>query len=377
MGFFDWFHPHTTPPVQKPFKIVIRCQITGPVTTAPFLVIDNGQGVFSGTVVQEIATFTINERVPTPYGASIHYEDGEARIILPPDGSDWNAVDPERGLPIVLAYKPAELPLQRPTTDRHRFLIGDKEWKWKGTTDFRLLQRFLAGEDISVILEERKAAGANLVRVLPMKTNNTGWELDPRSYQAIDLAAFFEVVRLHHMYVHLTVFADTRFVMQDRDEQKRFWAMCVAQAGAVDHVFLDLLNEENHPTQRIQKTDFERPTNGVLTSHGSGLTDTHPVEPFWDFTTFHARRSPFDARCFTSYDPFEFEAEWPKRCPMIGEESVKPENYGYDVRWAEMMGRHAGIGAGGTFHWGGGVSSNQWTDQERACAEAFFRGIGQ
>src|SRR5437762_3084016 len=41
-------------------------------------------------------------------------------------------------------------------------------WRWKGCTDFLLFKRFLDGEDIASILDERIGLGINVMRVLGM-----------------------------------------------------------------------------------------------------------------------------------------------------------------------------------------------------------------
>ena len=61
--------------------------------------------------------------------------------------------------------------------------------------------------------------------------------------------------------------------------------------------------------------------------------------------------------------------------PLIPDEGAKPEDYGGDAQFASLMGRHAAIGSGGTFHSQEGVESRPFGAVARACAEAFFRGI--
>jgi hypothetical protein len=99
------------------------------------------------------------------------------------------------------------------------------------------------------------------------------------------------------------------------------------------------------------------------------------VSPFWDYATYHARREP-DGRGFTNYDPYEFERDYPKPCPFICDEGIKPENYGFNLDYAHKIGYHAAACAGGTFHWSGGVNSEPLTGPYFDCARAFFEGCG-
>jgi len=266
--------------------------------------------------------------------------------------------------------------LARPRPQNHQWFIGNTEWRWRGSSDFKLLADFVAGVNLTDRLNQRKAAGANLVRVLAMKQNNTGWQLVPSYTVETVLPAFFQALAAAGFYCDLTVFADTRAMMANQNDQLHFWARIGAVAQHHTNVFLDLLNEAGHPTQAIDPKAFQ-PIPGVLCSHGSGQTDAHSVDPFWQWSPYHARRdTPPDARGFTNCCPFTFESNYPKPCPQIVEESIKPEQYGYDKTFAFLMGKHAGMGCGGTFHTSAGVGSAMWNGGEQACAKAFFDGIG-
>jgi len=249
--------------------------------------------------------------------------------------------------------------------------------KWRGCSDFRLLQRFIAVEDIDGILRERSDCGADILRVFAMKTNNTGWELNPANrpnYQD-DVRRFLDSVR-GRTRVYLTVFADTKFVMPTQATQKTFWdAIVTTVRPFASFVAVEFCNEFNHPTQQIEPAAFSKPA-GIVSSHGSGLTDANPFEPYWDVAGYSARRDhPPDGRGFTNYDPYEFQAEFPMRVPKFAQEGMKPFEYGNDPKVAELMGRHASIGVGGFFHCDSGIDSRAFSADERACAEAFFRGL--
>jgi hypothetical protein len=248
--------------------------------------------------------------------------------------------------------------------------------KWKGFSDFRLAQAQMAGEDISDRLQQRLELGANLVRVFGMKANNTGWDLIPsgRADYFGDVRRFLETAIQAGLAVEWTVFADTREIMPQTGDQLKFWEeTCQTLEPYAEHVVVELVNEWNHPTQKIDPSKFMKPA-GVRSSHGSGQTDQDPVWPRWDFACYHARRD--GARGFTNYDPYEFQAVYPQPCPLIPDEGAKPENYAFDPVYAELMGRHAGVGWGGTFHSSQGVNSQLLPEAEARCARAFFNGIG-
>ena len=293
------------------------------------------------------------------------------RFLLPADGFFGEA--DQLGLPPIV-YAPIEP--SRLTIGADQFYRDGQRWVWKGITAFRLLERVLRGEDIRPTVSQYQDAGLNLVRVLGMKDNNTGWFLNPKIAGYVDARErLFDQLADVEMFCEFVAFADTRTIMPAVHDQQAFWAGSVDRCQRRPRVVVELLNEYGHPTQSINPLNFARPTNGLLAAHGSGLSDVHPVEPSWDYDTYHGRRDPPpDARGFTCYDHYEFEAGYPAQRPRVGEEHLKPSGFGYDVRWANLLGRHAGIGNGGTFHPDGGIDARLMTEPEFNCAVAFARG---
>jgi hypothetical protein len=170
----------------------------------------------------------------------------------------------------------------------------------------------------------------------------------------------------------VTVFADTATMLRGPDSQLAYWAAVCGVAETRPWALLQLCNEWNHPTQRIDPQAFRRPS-ASLACHGSGLTDADPVAPRWDFACYHARRDALpDARGITNYCCYEFQARYPQLCPLIPAEGLKPGDYSWRPEVAALMGAHAGLGAGGIFHTSEGVNGELWDDRTRRCAEAFF-----
>ena len=252
-------------------------------------------------------------------------------------------------------------------------------WLWRGSTDFRLPERVGAGVDIRPILRDRKSAGANLVRMLAMKANNTGWIFDPRrSDYAEVVRQTFDILADERMYVEWTIFADTKLWQMGNIEQLAFYdKTCDLVRGYAGHVFLELVNEAGHATQQVSPSIFTRPT-GIITSHGSGLSDVQPPQPFWDYATYHGRRNAYPSpKTFTNYDGYVFRDgdPYPLPCPFIGEETLKPEHYDYNTDYARLLGQHARIAGGGTFHHQAWNDARLFTKEERHCAEAFYQGL--
>jgi hypothetical protein len=351
----------------------INCNVSGTPTDVPVIMTDTPAvfaGVFEGTPPNR-CVFRLPDDATG--GGHLRWDLGRRNIdfLIPPAGTVTEGAD----LGLTIAYGPV-VPPGRLTTAGDQFLLNGQRWVWRGATDFRFLEHFRAGRDLDPLVTQRTDAGVNLFRVVAQKANNTGWELRP-DYSNELLRDFFRWLLVARTYVEFTVFADTRTMMPDQGQQLAFWRRVVDVAGEFPHVLLELVNEAGHGTQRLDPQAFPRPTNGVLASHGSGLTDGDVVRPTWDFATYHARRDPPpDGRGFTAYDAYEFQADYPKPCPFIPDEGIKPEGYGFDTHWAGLMGRHANVGAGGTFHTAEGVNSVLWDDRTVACAQAFFRELG-
>ena len=253
-----------------------------------------------------------------------------------------------------------------------RFMLGDKLFLVRGSTDFRIAERVLHGVDVRPILQDRVDAGANWLRILSMKQNNTGWELNPRDPRHSDMMRrTFDLLGEFGVYGEWVVFADTRFWMRNQAEQQDYYGRNCEVAREYPHILLELVNEDQHPTQAIDAQAFAKPA-GILASHGSGLTDVQPVIPLWDYATYHARRAGANAKWVSNYSPYVFQDSFPTPCPYLPEEGVKPAQYGQDVRFAQRLGEHARCGSGGTFHHDAWNEPRVFTEGERACAMAFY-----
>lgn len=303
-------------------------------------------------------------------GAYLNWSNGSVRFLLPPGG--WTGEGTSLGLPDI-TYSP--LPTGKWSVQGSQFVANGVVVKWKGMTHMRLLDKVLHGEIMTDHLTQAQEAGFNLVRVLGMKTNNTGWELNPAEpnyWEAV--GELFQQCKERGLQIEFTAFADTRYVMPIAWQQQAYWENICTAVGLHDNVLLEFMNEYGHPTQAINPLAFGKP-NGIVSCHGSGLTDADGVRPYWDYMTYHARRdAPPDARGFTNYDQYEFQAVYPS-VPRIPDEGIKPENYGFDVGYATLLGEHAAIGAGGTFHWSGGVGSDMMDSRTYDCAAAFCKAI--
>lgn len=348
--------------------IVINLNVVGTPTDIPELKVDTTPTIYLATLTDHRATFALPDAAP-PHGFSVRWAGQEARSIVPSSPGHYEGGLLQPPLPDLAYALPAPTGLH---VRGDAFWQGETPFLWRGSTEFRLPERVLVGANIRPILEDRVNAGANLVRILAMKANNTGYELNPRAPGYWDaVKQTLELCGDAGLYVEWCVFADTKRMMPDAGEQQEFYARTLETVRAFPHVLIELLNEDKHATQAINAQAFSRPA-GILASHGSGLSDVQPVKPLWDYGTYHGRRSGGLAKICSNYSSYVFQDTYPLPVPYIPEETLKPEGYGYDVGVASLLGCSARCGAGGTFHHSAWLEQRLWNDPERACATAFF-----
>jgi hypothetical protein len=359
---------------------VLHFNVVGTPTDTPVLQADDAtQRAVLAVVDEGHATFSCDDTMSG--GATVRYAmTREVRVILPPSPGRYEANLP----PVRPSDQVGEVVLDYRVAPAAMRIVGDRFadargwWLLRGSTDFRLGELFVRDRRaFDTLVTQRRGAGANTVRLLMMKDNNTGWAFQwfARAAWRDELLDCCGALLRGGLTPLVTCFADTHTIMPDEHQQRQLWdAFLDVLAGT--GVLVQLCNEWNHPTQRLRPEVFPRPT-GTLACHGSGLTDADPVSPRWDFACYHARRDALpDARGITNYDCYEFQARYPQPVPLICAEGLKPGNYGFDRGVAALCGRHGGLGAGAFFHTDEGVNGQVWSDDVQACAQAFYQGMG-
>ena len=277
------------------------------------------------------------------------------------------------------------LPPAAPQTLRisgDRFLLGAQQWKWKGATAFDIPEQIRRGVDVRPRLRQMQDTGENIVRVLSMKKlkdDGGGWQLLPSESGPDLVRRVGDLLGPLGMYGQYVQLVDTKRLMAVTKLQQDYVARNRAAMLAYPHLLEELANERDHTTQTINLQAFTRPT-GILSSVGSMTADRQPGPPWWDYASYSGRRTPapFSPKPANNLSPMVFRDgdTLPLPCPMICNESVKPQDYGFHPGYAELMGKSAGIVTGGTFHSSAWETHRLWTPQEVACAVAFYRGIG-
>jgi hypothetical protein len=321
-----------------------------------------------------VLTWTVPDDEPE-WGAQLNvrasgFQTWASRAILTPRLTwDSNPGGPEQLTQerLTLAKLPAKL-----TIEGDHFLRGGEPFLVRGSTDFRIPEQAMVGANFEAILDDRITCGANWFRMLAMKKNNTGYRLDPRDPRHDDaVRRTFDAIGNRGVYGQWCVFADTGEMMRDPREQRDFWAheQDVLRPYA-DFALLELCNEASHSSQSIAPATFAKPV-GFLSSHGSELTDKFPVRPLWDWAGYSARRSGAIGKIISNYAQLTAFEQWPPVC-LFGQETIKPEDYGYDPLVARTLGKYARAGTGGCFHHNAWRDCRPFTAGERACAAAFY-----
>ena len=287
--------------------------------------------------------------------------------------------------PDVFTEDPLTLLYERPSAlgiDGDHFVLRGERWLWKGSSEFNLPYRMQRGEDVRPRLTELREAGCNLVRLFAtkkLKDDGGGWRLEPALSGPSLVRQVADLLGEYGLYGQWTQLVDTRQLMPEPARQVDFVEANREELRKYPHMLEELANERDHATQKIDLKYFTRPT-GILSAVGSCVSDVQPGPPWWDYASWSARRTPDppSPKPFTNLCPYVFRDgdPWPLIVPMVCNESVRPEHYGYNPAYAALMGRFAGIVTGGTFHSNAWSENRLWTPAEAVCARAFYEAMG-
>lgn len=239
-------------------------------------------------------------------------------------------------------------------------------------SDFNLFNRFLAGEDIGSVLEQRAAVGFNTLRVWTAYQIGRIGRLIPREHPDYyaQIPAFLDACSLYGLYVEFTAFTGPYEAMFANDDEKvAHWDQLCAACATRTNVLLELVNEyDNGPNLGLPYDRLQKPA-GVLSSHGSGSQDSPPKEPFWDYATWRAAAGEWQRKIGHGAD--EFGGAF----PVITNETPRyPDNeqsltHAYDGAAGAAL-----LCAGSCFHSVHGKDSTLWTGLELDAAVAWTAG---
>lgn len=244
---------------------------------------------------------------------------------------------------------------------------GGIPWTAIQCSDFGLLARYTNGDDISAVLAQRRDCGFNLLRVW------TAFDIPGIGvFTSIDfskLPPFVSLCATYGLYVEFCAYTGIN--------NPYHWAGLVDAAEQCSpRPLLELVNEldqnTNEPDSQGRVFDlshYYRPTT-VLCSHGSNGSEAWPVEPYWDYATFHTN------------DAYEWwrkvghnAAEITAAIPVLSNENTRYTDkaqspwYAYDAAAGAAL-----LCAGSAFHSTNGKASQLWSGDEEAAARMWASG---
>ena len=227
-------------------------------------------------------------------------------------------------------------------------------------SDFNLLARFSAGEDIRPILKQRSDLGFNLLRVFTLM-HLSQWgigDLDPCPYDKIK--AFCKLCAKFGLYVEFTAYTSTW--------RADHWSRLGQALAGVTNAICELVNENDQVANHIE-TDGFQPLPGLLCSHGSNGSQAAPVSPIWHYATFHTNDA-FEWQRKVGHNAMEI---W--NGPTLSNENTRfPDKdssleHSYDAAAGAAL-----LCAGSCFHSVSGKRSTVWEGAELELARAWAAG---
>lgn len=250
----------------------------------------------------------------------------------------------------------------------------------KQTTSFRLYERFLGNEDVRPVLGQVQSVGFNMVRVL--STCDYMFRLYPQEHSDYyeRLPEFANLLSQYGLYIEFTVFADaTRVFPNDVRSQQTHWNQIIDVLRDSPNVILELVNENDQTINYLDPNAFPRPT-GLLASHGSNGSQAQPIQPFWDYATFHTNSASEEQRK-VGHNAWEI---WGG--PTLTNETSRYWEVGMwvwgaaDLERQKLLAYDSAAGAallcaGACFHTVNGKQSVLWTPNEETIGREWVRGM--
>jgi len=374
--------------------INIHANVAGTPTDVPRLVVEPsgsypGNEVHADMAVSGRASFHLPDGTP-PHGADIYYNKRSVRTVIAMQvGVQLLPGDYEGGLmyePIpTLDYRSAATSLRPLVIDGTRFATDDgMPWFGLTTTDFLLFNRVLRGEDITEIVQQRKAAGLNEHRVtllMQFLPGLRGWPiLRPENYNEYwtILPQFVDLMAGYGQRVKLTGMCDMQMINRDPAWQRAFLRQVADTLRGKTNWRLEPGNE--HDVNGWHPRELER-IPGVLMSRGSNSIDKPAYAPGFDWHEFHRRRdwpkhANSDDLGFTAAGSIENTHDVPR--PVDDGEPIGfDETYQINRRLTSREDARAirysaqAFAAATCFHNTPGLFSDLWGPVVNSCAQAF------
>jgi len=278
---------------------------------------------------------------------------------------------------IVLAPLVADIvPLPALHTSREFFATPAGPFSVVEETDFNLLAVFIADPAAADrVLTQRAAIGFNVARVFTAYNVAGIGRLIPREHPDLystQIPGLLTLADRHRVYLELVAFTGPyQAVFATDDEKVAHWTALngVLAGRPKGSVLLEEVNEYNNaPNADIPIARLLRDPR-VMTSHGSGILDTLPLLPIWDYATVH-----WTEPRKVAHNGMEDVADV-YHVPVVVNETVRvPDNDQSPAHAFDAAAGAALLVAGSAFHSVRGKTSALWDGLELTLAEAWVAG---
>ncbi len=389
MGFWSWFFGHrVTVPPPRPVSVQTRtvAVVLGrnqiPIPDAR-VTLFAGAWTRGGTTNRDgYAAWTGLPAVAGSIRVTIAapgYDDYQIDTALPSADVEIRiGVPPGPGLSVLLPDLVPTSKVVALTTEGGFFRgVGGELHTIVEATDFRLLARYLNGEDIVPVLQDRAGLGFNTVRVACMCRQM--FSLDPTLTGYWDgLVLFTRLLLAHGLRPEFVLFMDATWVMPDPANQIGFFQrVSDSLRDLAPYVLLELVNENDQRVNQIDAVRFPQPY-GYLASHGSNGSQAVPVRPPWRYETFHTNDAPEWWRK-VGHNAMELSEGGPgfsgTHVPVLANENTRaPDRFSSATQAFDAAAAAALLCAGSCFHSVSGKDSVIFTDPEKILAAAWVAG---
>lgn len=250
-----------------------------------------------------------------------------------------------------------------------------ERWTVKQTSDFNIFNRYISGEDIAPILEQRASIGFNALRVWCAYEIPLIGRLNPFEHPDYfdRWPRFMETIAGYGLYAEVTAFTGPYPFFPSQASMIQFWeALDTSLNGVTNLLDLEAVNEgDNAPNLGVPLDLLRRPMN-KLASHGSAVQDAPPMQPHWSVAGYRATHHEWWRK--TSHNAMEWADEW--NIPVWTNEFPRTDNHPTPDHWFDAAAAGVLLCAGaGCFHSPSGKNSTLFQPgHELECAETFIAG---
>lgn len=288
-----------------------------------------------------------------------------------------------KAAPFLLLSASAPPPMQtigQLTIDGKFFRLGGERWTGICSSEFSLPKRFMAGEDIRPLLDERAAIGFNEMRLWLLNQSVVG-QVYPEGIHPNQYPDFYDRVRAlaellgsYGIVSEFTAFTSCIPLMPHVDDQVRHWERLQDAVRGLPAVMLELVNEynwgkgENAPDKSL----WGMKPSGLIASSGSSTADAPPPEPVWDYVLYHSNGLDEWQRK-VGHNTMEWADIYRK--PGKANENMRyPDDDSSTVHAEDAAAGSGLLCASACFHSQAGKYSRPFDAVERAAAEAWVAG---